>query len=53
MGLDAMWQQSVYGIYQVWIWLTYETSAHPFLFSGIVLIIVSAWFLYKAEVRIK
>ena len=53
MGVNAMWQQCVYGIYQVWYWLTYEIGVHPFLFLGIVIIIVSAWLLYKAEVRTK
>ena len=48
-----MWQQSVYGFQQVWNWLTYEASLHPFLFSGIVIIIAAAWFLYKTEVRSK
>jgi hypothetical protein len=48
-----MVQQSIYGIDQVWNWLTYEVSVHPFLFAGIAVIIVSAWFLYKAEVRTK
>jgi hypothetical protein len=53
MGFDALWRQCVYGIYEVWIWLSYEISLHPFLFSGVVIIIVSAWVLYKAEVRSK
>jgi hypothetical protein len=53
MGLDAMWRQCVYGSYQLWTWLSYEISLHPFLFSGIVIIIVSAWFLYKAEASTK
>ena len=53
MGLDAMWRQCVYAIYQMWNWLIYETSVHPFLFAGIVIIILSAWVLYKAEVRTK
>ena len=53
MGLDAIWQQCVYTGYQVWVWLRYETGVHPFLFLGIVIVIVSAWVLYKAEVRSK
>ena len=53
MGLDAVWQQFVYIGYQVWVWLRYEASLHPFLFLGIVIVIVSAWILYKAEVRTK
>ena len=51
MGLDALWQQCVYTGYQIWIWLSYEASVHPFLFLGVVIVIVSAWVLYKAEVR--
>ena len=53
MGLDALWQQCVYSLYQMWTWLTYETSVHPFLFAGTVIVIVSAWVLYKTEVRTK
>jgi hypothetical protein len=48
-----MVQQCISGVYQVWNWLTYELGVHPFLFGGIIVIIVSAWFLYKAEVRAK
>jgi hypothetical protein len=48
-----MGQQAVESIDQLWNWLIYETALHPFLFLGIVIIIVSAWFLYKAEVRTK
>jgi hypothetical protein len=46
-----MWVD-IYNIcYQVWMWLSYEEGAHPLLFLGIVVIIVSAWILYKTEVR--
>jgi hypothetical protein len=48
-----MWQQSVYAVDQLWNWLAYEASVHPLIFAGIVIIIVSAWVLYKAEVRTK
>jgi hypothetical protein len=48
-----MWQQVFYGIDQVWNWLVYEATVHPFLFAGTVIIVVSAWALYKAEVRTK
>jgi hypothetical protein len=48
-----MWQQLDYSIGQVWSWLAYEASVHPFLLAGILIILVSAWFLYKAEVRTK
>ena len=50
MGLDAMWQSFTIASYQVWLWLRYEVSVHPFLFLGIVIIAVSAWILYKSEV---
>ncbi len=48
-----MLQQCVYDIYQAWNWLTYEAGVHPFLFLGVAIIIISAWVLYKAEVRTK
>jgi hypothetical protein len=53
MGLDAMWQKFAITSYQVWVWLKYEASLHPFLFLGAVIIIISAWVLYKSEVRSK
>jgi len=53
MGLDAVWQQCAYIATQVWAWLSYEAGAHPFLFLGIAIVIVSAWILYKAEARTK
>jgi hypothetical protein len=53
MGLDAVWQQGAHIATQVWVWLRYETSVHPFLFLGIAIVIVAAWILYKAEVRTK
>jgi hypothetical protein len=53
MGLDAVWQQIVYTGYQVWIWLRYEIGVHPLVFLGVVIIIISAWILYKAEIRTK
>ena len=53
MGLEAVWQQAVSIGYQVWVWLRYESGVHPFLFLGIAIVIVSAWVLYKAEVRNK
>ena len=51
MGLDATWQQIAITSYQLWIWLKYEASLHPFLFLAIVIIIISAWAMYKTEVR--
>ena len=29
-----MWQQIINNLYQLWIWLIYEASVHPFLFAG-------------------
>ena len=53
MGLDAVLQQCADTWYQVWVWLRYEAGIHPLIFLGAVIIIVSAWILYKSEVRIK
>jgi hypothetical protein len=53
MGLDATWQQIAITSYQVWVWLKYEASLHPFIFLGAVIVIVSAWVLFKSEVRSK
>jgi hypothetical protein len=38
---------------QIWTWVGYESGAHPFVFLGIAVVIVSAWILYKSEVRTK
>ncbi len=53
MGLEAVWQQGANFGYQLWVWLRYEASLHPFLFLGIAIVIVSAWVLFKTEVRSK
>ena len=53
MGLDAVLQQFADTGYQVWVWLRYETGVHPFIFLGVVIVIVSAIILYKTEVRSK
>ena len=53
MDLEAMWQQCANLGYQGWISLKYEVSRHPFMFLGAVIVIVSAWVLYKAEIRSK
>jgi hypothetical protein len=53
MGLDAMWQQCVYTSYQVWVWLRYEASVHPFLLLAAAIVIIAALFMYKTEVRSK
>jgi hypothetical protein len=44
-----MWQQ----LDQIWAWLGLESDSHPFLFLGIAIVIVSAWILYKAEIKTK
>lgn len=51
MGLDAVWQQVAHAGYQMWFWLRYEVGIHPFIFLGVVIVIVSAIILYKTEVR--
>ena len=51
MGLEAVWQQCAYTGYQVWLWLRYEAGIHPFIFLGVVVVIVSAYIMYKTEVR--
>jgi hypothetical protein len=48
-----MWEQLTYSLSQIWNWVSYEVSVHPFLFLGIAIVIVSAWVLYKTEVRTK
>jgi hypothetical protein len=53
MGLDSYWQQGTIFADQVWVWLQYEASLHPVLFLGMVIVIVSAWLLFKLEVRVK
>jgi len=51
MGLDAIWQQIAITSYQLWVWLKYEASLHPFMFLGAVIVIISAWAMFKSEVR--
>jgi hypothetical protein len=51
MGLEAVWQQGIYTGYQVWAWLRYEFGIHPFVFVGVVIVIVSAIIMFKTEVR--
>ena len=53
MGLDAMWQKCADAGYQLWLWLQYEAAINPVIFLGAAVVIVSAWILYKAEVRTK
>ena len=51
MGLDAVWQQCAHTGYQAWVWMRYEAGIHPLIFLGVVIVIISAILLYKAEVR--
>jgi hypothetical protein len=51
MGLDAMWQKFAITSYQVWVWMRYESGMHPFIFLGVVIVIVAAFILFKTEVR--
>jgi drug/metabolite transporter superfamily protein YnfA len=53
MGLEAVWQQIYYASYQVWVWLRHEASTHWFIFLVAAIVIVSAFILYKTEVRHK
>ena len=53
MGLEAIWQQGANFGYQLWVWLKYEASLHPIMSLGVVIIIVSAWILFKSGVRSK
>jgi hypothetical protein len=53
MGLEAVWQEFVYTFYQLWLWLRYEAGMHPFIFLAAVIVIISAFIMYKAEVRTK
>jgi hypothetical protein len=51
MGLEGVWQQCVYTGYQVWVWLRYESGIHPFIFLGVVIVIISAFIMCKTDVR--
>jgi hypothetical protein len=46
-----MWEQFAITCYQMWVGLKYEVSVHPFLFAGVVIVVVSALILFKSEVR--
>ena len=48
-----MWQQCAHAGYQAWVWFRYESGIHPFLFLGVVIVIVAALILYRTEVRTK
>ena len=54
MGLDAMWQQCVYTVSpDVGLAELRDPACTRSLFLGVVIVIVSAWVLYKTEVRSK
>ena len=36
-------------LYQLWVWMRYESSLHPFMALAFVLIIILAWVLYRGE----
>ncbi len=46
-----MLDQLIITFYQMWVWMKYEVSVHPFLFAGIVIVIALAIILYKSEVE--
>ncbi len=47
----AMWDQFTITCHQLWMWVKYEVSVHPFLFAGIVIVIITAFILYNSEVE--
>jgi hypothetical protein len=51
MELGYYWQQFSIACYQMWVWVKYEGSAHPFLAVGAVVIFVLVWAMYRTEVR--
>jgi hypothetical protein len=51
MELSAYWEQFSIVCYQIWVWLKYEGSTHPFLVAGAVVVFLLAWAMYKTEVR--
>jgi hypothetical protein len=51
MGLDSIWEKFAIDCYQVWVWVKYEASAHPYLTGGTILVFILAWTLYKMEIR--
>jgi hypothetical protein len=53
MGLETIWQQFAVSGYQFWVWVKSETNSHPFLALGVLIVVISAWVLYKSEVRTK
>ncbi len=46
-----MWEQLTFAWNQMWVWLTYEVSLHPFLFAGVIIVVVCAFILYKSEIE--
>ena len=53
MKLEAIWQGFTITFYQLWVWVKYEVSLHPYLAGGIILVFILAWTLYKMEIRAK
>jgi hypothetical protein len=51
MGLEARWQEFAITCYQLWVWVKYEASLHPYLMGGIILVFILAWTLYKMEIK--
>jgi hypothetical protein len=51
MGLEAIWQRFAIAGYQFWVWVQYETGAHPYLIVGTIVVLILAITLYKMEVR--
>ncbi len=46
-----MWEHFTITCYQMWSWLKYEVSVHPFLFAGVVIVIVCAFILHRSEIE--
>jgi len=53
MGLEAAWQKFAITSYQLWGWMKYEASAHPYLTGGALLVLILAWTLYKMEIKVR
>jgi predicted membrane chloride channel (bestrophin family) len=53
MGLDVIWHQFIMILYQLWIWVSSELAAHPFIIIGTLIVLFLAWKIYTIEVRTK
>jgi|GEM_PF-2243272 len=51
MDIEAMCQQLVCAGYQAWLCLSCEARLHPFMILAAVIVIISAFIMYKTEVR--